>query len=329
MQLITPSFWQKRGLWAQILRPVSCLYAGSLRIYRALSRPRKVSVPVICIGNLTVGGSGKTPVALAFADYVVDYLKKKAVFLTRGYGGTQVDPLLVDPLRHSVAEVGDEALLLAQRAPTWVARNRLKGAMAAIQNGASVLIMDDGFQHFTLYQDIKCIVVDGAYGFGNGYVLPAGPLREKPETRLQHADALIIIGEDHHQIGQRFGQDKPIFYADVTADFLPKGRLVGFAGIGYPQKFYDFLKKQGCTVVDFQPFPDHYLYSHADLCLLQEKAKTLDASLVTTAKDFVRLPADFKPCVQVCTIKVIFKEVSSLHQFLKEKLDTCLVNLRF
>jgi tetraacyldisaccharide 4'-kinase len=330
MKLVAPSFWQKRGLIAQLLRPLRWLYSTIVTIRRFSKHSHKISVPVICVGNLTMGGSGKTPIAIALRDWFsINTENTQIAFLTRGYKGKQKAPLLVDLDIHTAKDVGDEALILAEYEPTWVAQNRFAGAQKAVENGAQLLIMDDGLQHLTLQQDIRFVVVDGSYGFGNELVFPAGPLRESLHAGLERADALIIVGEDRYQIKERFTKTLPIFQAYFTPliweDEDPlyswkDQKIIAFAGIGHPQKFYDFLMKQDCNVIDFKAFPDHHTFKRKELDKLWQSAEEQRALLVTTQKDFVRLPHEFQDKVKVCHIWAEFAEPRALDHFLREKM---------
>ncbi len=329
MKLVAPKFWYHKNLWARLLYPLGVLYGFVANIRRKLGRPQKVSPIVICVGNITMGGSGKTPVALALGNLLKENLEfsdSEIAFVTRGYGGSNLGPILVNPALHNQAEVGDEALLLAKTQAVWVARNRYQGAYEASKIGAKILILDDGLQHYSLHQEIKFLVVDGKLGFGNEYVFPAGPLRESLRQGLRHIDAIIIVGPDCQNIMHRFQTIKPVFQAFIkprpeTAEVFKITNILAFAGIGYPQKFQQFLLNHKFNLVDFQSFPDHYHYKEKDLIQLKHKAETCQATLVTTEKDYVRLPDDFKPYVRVCGIYAEFQEPKILLNFIKDKLD--------
>lgn len=300
-----PEFWRHDGLTARLLSPLAALYswgvdrrlAESVEAYRA-------AMPVICVGNIIAGGAGKTPVASALADRLI--ARGVAVhLLTRGYGGTETGPLLVDPNHHNFSQVGDEALLLARHAPTWVARWRPHGAVAAADNGARVLLMDDGFQNPTLAKDLSLVVVDGGYGFGNWRVMPAGPCREPVDKGLARAQALVLVGEDRTGIADRVGAT-PILRARLVpgpeAEALSGSRVVAFAGIGRPAKFFETLRSVGAKIVSSHGFADHHPYSRAEIEELSAEATECGALLVTTAKDMVRIPADLRPGIAVLSV---------------------------
>lgn len=298
-----PLFWQALTptLPAKVLSPLSYITA-LITHYRLSRKGWKSSVPVICCGNLTVGGTGKTTVAIELGLYYQQH-NIKVAFLTRGYKRKNkiADPILVDPEKHNVLDVGDEALLLAQIAPTWVASNRALSAKAAILNHAQLLIMDDGFQNPTLQQDLPLLVIDGVTGFGNQKALPAGPLREAMHHGLSRAKACILIGEDQRNIRQTLPSDLPVFQAFLEMDSQTKQlagqSVIAFAGIGRPEKFFHALQENHIQVIQSTSFPDHYFYQLKDLEQLTSLAQHHNLSLVTTPKDYVRLPEPFKQLV--------------------------------
>ncbi len=255
-----PTFWhQPDSTAACLLTPLGVIYDYVSRLKRSSGKTETASAPVICVGNLVAGGAGKTPVALALAAMFAD---RNLAFLTRGYGGRESGQVQVDPSAHTARDVGDEALLLARAAPTWVARDRPRGAQAATRAGADLIIMDDGFQNPSLAKDVSLIVVDGATGFGNVRVMPAGPLRETVAKGLSRADAVILMGDDTAQAAAAIGQRLPIFKAQLrpVSDRLTGRRVLAFAGIGRPQKFFDTLLEMGCKIVAKHEFADHQPY---------------------------------------------------------------------
>jgi len=290
-----PDFWVTDGPIAQLLSPLGALYGLAGKLRRATTTPLRLSIPVICVGNLTAGGTGKTPTALAIASLLAKTGKKPA-FLTRGYGGREAGPLVVDLKRHDALAVGDEALLLAAAFPTIVARNRPAGGVLAIDQGADLLIMDDGFQNPALTKDFSLLVFDGGAGLGNGRLIPAGPLRESLFEGIGRADLALIIGEDKTGLTQRL--HLPVLTARLIPDpmdiaALKAKPLFAFAGIGRPQKFFDSLIQADLDLRGTAEFPDHHRFSAIDLADLHGRARAAQAGLVTTAKDLVRLaPAD-------------------------------------
>ncbi len=290
-----PPFWWNESDWRPwLLYPAALAYGMVAGRRMDLARPPMGSIPVICIGNLTVGGTGKTPVAIALARQAVGAGMRPG-FLTRGYGGRHARPHLVDPESHASWHSGDEPLLLAREAPVAVAANRAQGLQLLVDKGCDFAIMDDGFQSRRLHYDYALIVVDGHRGIGNGHILPAGPLRAPIGTQLRHADALLRLDEGRHAVpvirrAARAGL--PVFSAMTRAvhpERLAGRRICAFAGIGNPQKFFDMLTGLGAELVLRKEFHDHYPYRDDDLRLLATEAEKQGLALVTTAKDAVRL----------------------------------------
>ncbi len=305
-----PAFWYKRGMTGAFLAPLGWLWAAGAQARAAKPARHRSPIPVICIGNLSVGGAGKTPIAESIARLIPG-----AHFLSKGYGGKETGPLRVEPHRHGYQQVGDEPLLLAEIAPTWVAKNRIEGAEAAAEAGASCLVMDDGFQDPSLEKDIAILVVDGHTGFGNERCLPAGPLREPVEQGLRRADAVVILGEDRHDIANRVAP-KPVLYAwlepEAEASILVGRKVVAFAGIGRPAKFFHTLDTLGANVVEAYAFPDHYPFHPAEIGELQVAANNHNAFLVTTAKDFVRVPHAMRDQIGVVQMDVAWDHEAAL-----------------
>ena len=314
----TPSHWKNKNLLAMVLLPLGSIYAGITILRLKLKKPEKVGVPVICIGNLTAGGTGKTPTAVSVAK-IVKSLSKKPFFVSRGYGGI-LSGVIVDVAKHSPQQVGDEPLLLAREADVSINADRAKAAKKAIDNGAEVIIMDDGFQNPTLHKDLSFLVFDGGVGIGNGYPVPAGPLREFFKSGLKRANAAIIIGEDKCGLRDLLG-DMPIFEGRICP--LPldvKGAVIAFAGIGRPEKFYNSLRECGANVVQTFDFPDHHYYTDKELEDLIDLAKKSNAELFTTAKDFVKIPNKLKPNFKVLEIEIKWKDEKALLEFVKKKI---------
>ncbi|HYD65959.1 tetraacyldisaccharide 4'-kinase [Azospirillum sp.] len=310
----TPAFWYRPPTAAALaLAPLGALYGLAGRLRFATTRAERAPVPIVCVGNLVAGGAGKTPVALALAEALA--ARGTAVhFLTRGHGGTERGPLRVDPARHDAGQVGDEALLLASHAPTWVARDRVAGARAAAAAGAEVVVMDDGFQNPHLAKDLSLVVVDGAAGFGNGCLLPAGPLREPVARGLSRADAVVLMGEDRTGVAARVAP-LPVLRARVEPDAdhgLRGRRVLAFAGIGRPEKFFATLESLGAVLAGRVPFADHHPYTAAEVADLLARAEALNALPVTTAKDAVRLPADVRARVRVLPVCAVFDDAEAL-----------------
>jgi tetraacyldisaccharide 4'-kinase len=315
-----PAFWQTGGLPARLLMPLACLYAQAARWRWRRETPQDCGVPVICVGNLTAGGQGKTPVVLSLAELLYGLGRMPAV-LSRGYGGRLQGPMRVDPARHTAADVGDEPLLLARHLPAYICPDRRLSAAVAQAHGADVLLMDDGFQNPGLQKTLSLIVVDGATGFGNGRVMPAGPLREPLEDGFARADAVVLLGEDRTGLVGRLPHRLPLLRAEAVAGPLPQaaqGRpLLAFAGIGRPQKFYESLAVLGAAPVETADFPDHHAYGAADLDRLRARAAALGAVLITTAKDAVRLPPGF---AEVLPLSVNWRDAGAVMTLLERAL---------
>ena len=301
----TPEFWRRDGLAARALAPAAWAYGAIAARRRRAARAASPPVPVVCVGNLVAGGAGKTPVALTLGAELA--ARRHAVhFLSRGYGGGEKGPLLVDLRRHGADDVGDEPLLLARVAPSWVSADRPAGAAAAADGGAALVLMDDGHQNATVAKAYSIVVIDGEYGFGNGRLLPAGPLRERVAAGLARADAAIVIGPDAAGIGGALpaglralrGRLAP---EQASAEIAGR-RVVAFAGIARPEKFFETLRALGCRIARAQAFPDHHRFREAEIAALVETAERLDAVAVTTAKDAVRLPPAVRDAVAVLDI---------------------------
>ena len=315
----TPSFWKDKNLASLLLSPIGCLYMSATFLRLKLKKAKKVEKKVICIGNITAGGTGKTPVSLAIAA-MLQQMGKNPFFVSRGYGGKAQD-ILVDIKKDKAEVVGDEPLLLAQRAPVVINADRYKAAQKAIENGADIIVMDDGFQTPGLYKDISFLVFDGEFGIGNGFGVPAGPMRESFSQGLKRAQAVIIIGEDKHNIAAKLSA-LPVFYAKVVNEPInpQHKKAIAFAGIGRPQKFYNSLKQCGVEIVETIDFPDHHQYSKDELENLILRAKEKKAQLYTTTKDYVKIPQELRPHFNVLQIKIKWQDEKSLETFLKEKL---------
>lgn len=291
-----PSFWwQEPGAPAAWLAPVAAVY-GAVAAARLRRGGARAGVPVVCIGNPTLGGSGKTPTALALARLLID-AGERPYLLSRGYGGRLAGPVTVDFHHHRADDVGDEPLLLARAAPTIVARERVAGARAARRAGARVIVLDDGFQNPSLAKDLSILVVDGLRGIGNGKVFPAGPLRARFEAQLARAQAMLVIGEGSAtaSVTQAAGaRGLALFYGRLRPDpatlaTLTGTRVLAFAGIGHPEKFFTTLSDAGIDVAARRAFPDHHRFTAAEASALLAEAEQAGLSLVTTEKDFVRL----------------------------------------
>lgn len=318
-----PEFWGRDRLAAHMLSPLGAAYGLAGRLRRHLVRPVRAAIPVICVGDLTVGGAGKTPVAMALAARLMARGRRPHL-LTRGYGGRLPGPVRVDPGRHDAAAVGDEALLLAEVAPAWCARDRVRGAAAAAAAGADVLILDDGFQNPHLHQDLALLAVDGGAGFGNGRLLPAGPLREPLAAGFARAAAVVRLGADEAGIEHLLPARVPRLCARLgpgsDAPDLEGRRVVAFAGIARPEKFRRSLVEAGARLVGWHGFADHHRYRRHEALRLLDEAEGKAALCVTTAKDRWRLPADLRPAITIWSVAVSWQDPGALDRLL-DRLD--------
>lgn len=324
-----PAFWatppDRPSPLARALQPLGALYAATTA--RRLLKPGYTArIPVICIGNLNAGGTGKTPATIALIEHLAQRGHRRVHIVSRGYGGQLAGPVQVDPARHSAADVGDEPLLLAAFAPTWVARNRAAGVQAAQAKGATAILLDDGFQNPGVVKSLSIIVVDAAMGFGNGRCIPAGPLREPVKTGLARAQFLLSIGADSDQA--RFTQvwGSQIMLPWLTGQLAPlkmgmdwQGlRVLAFAGIGYPEKFFTTLRDQGATLAATVALDDHQPLSSTLMQRLLAQARSLNAQLVTTEKDAIRLPDSFRAEVLTLPVRLQIADWSPLDAALEK-----------
>lgn len=322
-----PAHWQagRGGLAAALLTPVSWLYRAGAAMKQGFGpTPRQVPVPVICVGNVTAGGAGKTPVALDIAGRL-SAMGLAVHFLSRGYGGRLKGPLRVDPAAHTAADVGDEPLLLAAAYPTWTGADRGASAEMAVAAGAQALVMDDGFQNFTLAKTLSLLVLDGGFGVGNGKLMPAGPLREPLDAALARADAVVRIGADTCGIDARIGGRVPLLAARLQPGPEAAGmrgrRYLAFTGIGRPEKFFDSLEAAGVEIAGSADFADHHPFTKREIADLRARAAGLGAGIVTTAKDIVRLAPQTRDGIDVLTVRLEWDDQGALDTLLSPLAD--------
>ena len=319
-----PDFWQNDpkapALVSLLLAPLSAVYAaGTAR--RLKTPPDYIApVPVICVGNIAVGGTGKTPTVMT----LVQRMRDGAHVVSRGYGGRLKGPVQVNERAHGADDVGDEPLLLSSFAPTWVSEDRAAGVKAAANAGATAIVLDDGFQNPSVEKTLSIVVADAERGFGNGRVLPAGPLREPVEVGLARADLILTIGDARaqDQFDARWGGIVSVPRIKGHLEPLSTGmpweglRALAFAGIGSPEKFFRTLRGLGVDVVRAEPLDDHQPLTDALMARLEIEAKTLGAQLVTTEKDAVRLPDSFRQKVLTLPVRLVFDDDAALAQAL-------------
>ena len=324
-----PAFWHAPASWLSgLLTPLAAVY-GEIAATRMRRKGVDVGIPVLCVGNYHVGGAGKTPTALALVA-LLRAMGETPIVLSRGYGGRLCGPVRVDPARHTSADVGDEPLMMARQVPVVIARDRVAGAALARSTGAGVIVMDDGFQNPALTKDCCLIVIDGDRGLGNGRVLPAGPLRAPLPAQVERTDALIVIGDGSAAdavsaaVAARGGA---VFRARLKPDdadvaTLRGRRVLAFAGIGDPPRFFRTLRSAGIDVVGEESFPDHHCYAIADLDALVAQAGRDALTLVTTQKDFVKFQgmpqaADVVPFA----VTLMFDDDAAIRTFVAERLN--------
>ena len=295
----TPEFWNNKGVASTALLPLATIWATATHLRDRLAKQVSADLPVICIGNLTAGGTGKTPLVSLLYDQLTE-AAKSPVIMSRGYGGSQKGPLWVDGMLHTAADCGDEPLMLAEGRDVIIGRDRVLAAQAISNRGIhDIILMDDGLQHPYLAKDMTIGVFDGSAGIGNGRLLPAGPMRVAFDDGVASLDIAFINGDDEHDLTKAINGRVPIMTGNVVADptiiaDLGDAPLLAFAGIGRPQRFFRTIEKVGGNLVQSLAFADHHPYTQSDLTRLQEDAIRLGASLITTQKDWIRLPSEWR-----------------------------------
>ncbi|MDB5439245.1 MAG: lpxK [Caulobacteraceae bacterium] len=333
MKLSTPRWWYRRKPPAPItrllLRPLSWIWAETTAAKLRRAKPLDPGIPVICVGNLTLGGTGKTPVVAA----LLSRLRRRGVDaqgLSRGYGGKEAGPLRVDPACHTAAQVGDEPLMLAAEAPVWISRDRAAGARAMAESGAQLIVMDDGHQNPSLRKTLALVVVDGEtrngeWPFGDGAVFPAGPMRESLATGLSRADAVVLMLPSDLPAADpdllTLLSERPVLICRLApVGPPPAGKIFAFAGVGKPWKVERSLVAAGADLADFVALPDHAPYDEGMLKALLAHAQGAGATLLTTAKDHARLPPQWRARVAVFPVEARFEDEAALDALLARTL---------
>ncbi len=320
--MMAPGFWAygQGGPVAALLSPFGALYGLATATRLRFKKSWHCPIPVICVGNLVAGGSGKTPVVLDLAER----LGQRDVpvhMVTRGYGGRERGPLRVSGDQYDARLVGDEPLLLSETAPTWLSDERPAGCRRALAEGAGLIVLDDGFQDPSCEKTLSFVVVDGSFGFGNGHMIPAGPLREPVASGLKRADAVILIGDDRTNVESMIAGRCPVLKAKLQsgpeAAALSGQAVLPFAGIGNPEKFFESVRNSGANIITTRAFPDHHHYSRGEIDSLIHHANQANARLLTTTKDMVRIPPDLKSNVDVLTVHVVWQNEEEINNLLE------------
>ena len=328
--LKAPKFWYKKKdtVYSASLYPFSLLFRLGTKLRNILSIKKLSPLPIICIGNIVVGGAGKTPVSLKIGKILIK-AGYKPHFISRGYAGVIKESTLVESW-HSPTSVGDESLLLSEVASTWIGNDRIKSSYLAKKNGADCLIMDDGFQNPSIGKDFSIIVISGEQEFGNKRVMPSGPLRESIARGISRTNLIIVIGNINKNIEKLIPSQIPIFKANFNIkeeNTIYKGKNVtAFAGIAYPEKFFNSLEKQGANIVKHISFSDHHIYNENDLLTLAESANKTKSILVTTRKDFVRIPKSYRSLINTLDGEIVFENEELLFEILSNVIENYFIN---
>jgi len=323
--LKAPKFWytKKDTFISNSLYPLSLLFRLGTKIRNLISKEKIANIPIICIGNIVVGGAGKTPVALKIGSM----LKKGGYnphFVSKGYGGLEKNNTLIKKW-HSLKSVGDESLLLSEVAPTWVGVDRNKSFKLAKMKGADCIILDDGFQNPTLQKDFSIVVINGEQGFGNKRVMPSGPLRESINRGLSRTNLIITIGKISDEIKNKIPKNIPtikaLFKINNEQKILTGQKIIAFAGIAYPEKFFNSLRNQKAKIIKEVSYPDHHMFNENDLLYLAEIANKNQSILVTTKKDFVRIPKSYRSLVNTLDGEIDFEDEKLIFEILSNVIE--------
>ena len=323
--LKAPKFWylKKDTYLSSSLFPLSLLFRLGTKLRSLVSKEKQSELPIICIGNIVVGGAGKTPVSLKIGQMLIE-AGYSPHFVSKGYAGLEKNNTLIESW-HSPKRVGDESILLAEVAPTWVGVDRNRSFNLAKDKGADCIVMDDGFQNPTIKKDFSIIVINGEQEFGNKRVIPSGPLRESINRGLTRTNLIIVIGKISNEIKEKIPSHIPIIYSSFAINNENKTfkgqKILAFAGIAYPEKFFNSLRDQGAKLVKEIIYPDHHIYDENDLLNLAEIANKTQSILVTTKKDFVRIPKSYRSLVNTLEGKIEFEDENLLLEILSNVVE--------
>ncbi len=315
----SPYFWKKNNILSILLLPMSLVYFCILKLYQLSSRETLIDIPIICVGNLVVGGSGKTPIVIKIRKLLNNY--NKIFVLTRGYKGSEKGPLIVS--RHSnFQEVGDESLIHAKYGSTCVSKNKRLGAFLCKKENADLIIMDDGLQSKDLVKKIKILVIDSNYGFGNNLLLPAGPLRDTINHTISECDFIIVFGDPKENRFKKITEKKKLFFAKkiITIKKLKRKKIFAFSGLGNNKNFFSQLENDGFEIIKFMSFSDHYKYSENDLKKIINEAEKLNLPIVCTEKDYVKIPKQFHKKFYIAELDVKILSSKAFTNSIKRKL---------
>ncbi len=318
----TPEYWNKKNsLLSFMLLPLSYIWLLAIKIKFLTNSSKNLGIPIICIGNVTAGGAGKTPVTIALTKRLTMQGINTHI-LSHGYGGSLKTTTKVNTKIHNAKDVGDEAMLCSQIATTWISKNKYRGAKDIASAGAQIIITDDGFQNKKLKKNLSFLVINGSTGLGNNRIIPSGPLREPLHQALKRANAIILVNKDLHKLSSFIPKEIPIIVSETkvtnkSKKYLFKKSVIAFTGIAYPEKFLETITNEGAIVKKFHKFADHHNFTNHELELLFEQAKQLNASCITTSKDYVRIPIPLRLKVKEISLTLEFKNVKKLDALIK------------
>ena len=328
--LKAPKFWyvKKDTFFSRILFPFSLIFRLGTKIRKLISYTHTFSLPIICVGNIVVGGAGKTPVSLKIGK-ILKTAGYNPHFVSKGYAGIIKTNTLVESW-HSPKTVGDESLMLSEVAPTWIGIKRNESIQLAKEKGGDCIIMDDGFQNPTIYKDLSIIVINSSQEFGNRRVMPSGPLRESIRRGLSRTNLIIVIGKVTDYLKKTIPDNIPVISAKFNINNenkIFKGqKITAFAGIAYPEKFFNSLREQGAKIVKEVTFPDHHIFDENDLLSLAEIANKTQSILVSTQKDFVRIPKSYRSLVNTLEGEIVFENEELFKEIITNVIENHLQN---